>query len=180
MGKVDPNYVGVGTYGYQKVKVAWRPKCAPANYLTIGKYCSIASGVQIWLGGDHKVDWISTYPFGPKHGGPKIRGWPHSKGPVRIGNDVWIGNGATIMHGVTIGDGSVIGAKAVVARDVDPYTVVVGNPAKEVRKRFSDEDIEFLLDLKWWDWEGEVLTNAMPILCSADLTELREYARGLK
>jgi acetyltransferase-like isoleucine patch superfamily enzyme len=164
--------VGPGTYGNPVVR-NWKDK--PTATLKVGAYCSFAKEVQIFLGGNHRIDWISTYPFNSVlH--KKSKGHPQSKGDVIIGNDVWIGWGATIMSGVTIGDGAVIGAEAVVAKDVAPYTVVVGNPACEVKKRFDDETIEYLLELKWWDWEEDKIMGADEILMSADFAKLKEYA----
>lgn len=145
--------------------------------LTVGKFCSIASYVNIFLGGGHRTDWVTTYPFNvfvdefPSANG--IIGHPISKGNVVIGNDVWIGQGATILSGVTIGDGAVIGAFSVVAKDVDPYTIVAGNPARLIRRRFDVADIEFLLSIKWWDWPKEKIEEHVRLLCSGNIVELR-------
>jgi len=138
--------------------------------LQIGKFCSIAGNVNIFLGGNHRIDWITTYPFSalssffPMAKG--IVGHPATKGDIVIRNDVWIGYGATIMSGVTIGDGAVVGTMAVVSKDVKPYEIVVGNPAHPVKKRFSDEIIAKLLMLKWWDLPMEKIKKIMPLLCS--------------
>jgi acetyltransferase-like isoleucine patch superfamily enzyme len=151
----------------------WKER--PIVKLKVGAYCSFAKEVKIFLGGNHNVDWISTYPFcsmlhtkNTKH--------PSSKGDIIIGNDVWIGWGSTILSGVTIGDGAVVGAEAVVAKDIAPYSIVVGNPAREVKKRFDDETIEYLLELKWWDWEEDKVNGAAEILMSGDFAKLKEYA----
>ncbi|MBW2647922.1 MAG: CatB-related O-acetyltransferase, partial [Deltaproteobacteria bacterium] len=127
--------------------------------------------------GEHNTNWISSYPFcsfsdelreeTPEH--------PKTKGDVIIGNDVWLGSYATIMSGVTVGDGAVIGARAVVAKDVEPYSIVVGNPAREVRKRFGPEEIEYLLELKWWDWDADAIERVAPILMSEDFDALRKF-----
>lgn len=144
-----------------------------AAQLKIGKFCSIANGVKIFLGGNHRVDWVTTYPFsGPKLskiwlGKRRIEGQPATKGDVIIGNDVWIGYDATILSGVKIGDGAVIGANAVVAKDVRPYAIVVGNPAKEVRRRFDEEIIQKLLEIRWWDWPVEKIKKNIPLLCNS-------------
>ena len=132
--------------------------------LKMGKYCSIASGVHIFLGGDHRMDWITTYPF-PQWG---VAPADHrrTKGDVVIGNDVWIGMGATILSGVTVGDGAVIAACAVVTKDVPPYAIVAGNPARVKKYRFSEENIQKLLKIKWWDWPEETVREKLKILCS--------------
>jgi virginiamycin A acetyltransferase len=151
----NPTYklysIGKFSYGNPKI-IAWDKK----NVLKIGNFCSIADGVIIVLGGEHRIDWVTTYPFNKNlkdccH----FTGHPATKGDIIIGNDVWIGLNATILSGVTIGDGAVIGANSLVARDVEPYTIVAGNPARSIRKRFSQQTIDKLLRIKWWDWEIE-------------------------
>jgi len=130
--------------------------------LIIGKFCQIASGVTfIMNGANHLQDSVSTFPFA-------IFGedWKHAmagksyptKGNTEIGNDVWIGFDATIMPGVKIGDGAIIGSKSVVTKDVEPYCIVGGNPAKPIRKRFSEEKIAELLKIQWWDWPVDEIT----------------------
>jgi len=148
----------------------------------IGSYCSIADGVNIFAGGNHRSDWVSTFPFRIMFNLPgALRdGIPESRWPVTIGNDVWVGRGATIMSGVTIGDGAVVGARAVVAKDVRPYAIVVGNPAREIRRRFSDEIIERLLKVRWWDWPEEKIIAAVPLLCSLDVENLLREAEKIK
>ena len=139
--------------------------------LMVGKFCSIAPGVTfIMNGANHKMDGFSTYPFnifghGWEKFTPAIEELPF-KGDTMIGNDVWIGMDATIMPGVTIGDGAIIAAKSVVVKDVQPYTIVGGNPAKEMKKRFSDDIIAELLDTKWWDWDLEHALTRAAFLCS--------------
>ncbi len=130
--------------------------------LTIGKFCMIASDVTfIMNGANHLTDAISTYPFAIfGEGWEKAmegREYPR-KGDILVGNDVWIGYNATIMAGVTIGDGAIIATNATVVKDVAPYSIVGGNPAKEIRRRFSDEMIAKLLELRWWNWEVERIT----------------------
>ncbi|MDG4716548.1 CatB-related O-acetyltransferase [Winogradskyella marincola] len=138
--------------------------------LIIGKFCMIASGTTfIMNGGNHLTEATSAYPFAIFGGA-----WQHAmdgksyptKGNTVIGNDVWIGHNATIMPGVTIGDGSIIAAKAVVTKDVEPYTIVGGNPAKLIKKRFSDDTISKLLELKWWDWDIDKITRNVDKLTS--------------
>lgn len=130
--------------------------------LIIGKFCQIASGVTfIMNGANHLQDGISTFPFAifGEDWKDAMAGKTYpTKGDTIIGNDVWIGYDATIMPGVKIGDGAIIGGKSVVTKDVEPYSVVGGNPAKFIRKRFSDSKIAELLDLKWWNWTVEEIT----------------------
>lgn len=144
--------------------------------LIIGKFCAIASGAKfIMNGGNHRLDDFASYPFSIfGHGWEKAmpNSWPY-KGDTIIGNDVWIGYEAVILPGVKIGDGAVIGAKAVVAKDVAPYTIVGGNPAQQIRKRFDDDVIETLLAIKWWDWDIKKITENLPILCSGDFQALK-------
>jgi acetyltransferase-like isoleucine patch superfamily enzyme len=163
--------IGDYTYGNPEI-LEWND----GKKLCIGKYCSIAEGVKIFLGGNHRVDWLTTYPFNIINdnfqNAKDIKGHPASKGDVIIGNDVWIGYGAVILSGVTIGDGSVIGAFTVVSKNVDPYSIVVGNPMKEVKKRFSADVIDKLLALKWWDWEINKINDNVKILCSNDISKI--------
>jgi virginiamycin A acetyltransferase len=131
--------------------------------LIIGKFCMIASGVSfIMNGANHLTTAISSYPFAIFGNGwedaMKEKTYPN-KGNTIIGNDVWIGHKATIMAGVTIGDGAIIAAHSIVTKDVPPYSIVGGNPAKEIKKRFSDEQIEQLLKVQWWNWDIEKITK---------------------
>ena len=163
--------IGRHTY-YGKVNVyQWLPE----SMLTIGSFCSIAQDISIFLDGEHRTDWVTTYPFSalkekwPTASG--IDGHPKSKGPVTIGNDVWIGDGATILSGVTIGDGAVIGSRALVAKNVEPYSIVGGNPAKEIKKRFDQEIIEQLLKIKWWEWDDQKISENVSFLCSENIQD---------
>lgn len=151
-----------------------------ADRLIIGSFVSIGSGAAFIMAGNqgHRHDWISTFPFFwmpevPEFGGA-LNGYLPA-GDTVIGNDVWIGSEAIVMPGVTISDGAVIGTRAVVTRDVAPYTIVGGNPAAVIRTRFSDENIAQLLEMRWWDWADDLLQGAMPMLCSADIAGLYEY-----
>lgn len=144
--------------------------------LTVGRFCSIADGVTVLLGGNHRTDWATTYPFSdfPSRW-PEARGLPSTlctRGDVVIGSDVWIGTGATILSGVTIGHGAVIGARAMVTRDVPAYAIVGGNPARVVRRRFSDTQIAALLDLAWWDLPREAIAPLIPLLQSERIDDL--------
>jgi acetyltransferase-like isoleucine patch superfamily enzyme len=143
--------------------------------LYVGKFCSIAGNVKIYLGMNHRTDWITTYPFG--HIYTNIfntfngAGHPSSKGDVIIGNDVWIGNDVTIMSGIKIGNGAVIAANSHVVRDVEPYTVIGGNPAKQIKYRFTKEQIEKLMEIKWWDWDDDKINRYAPLLCSNNIDD---------
>jgi len=145
--------------------------------LIIGKFCAIAKGVKfIMNGANHKLSGISTYPFSIFRQGwekvlPKQGELPY-KGDTVIGNDVWIGFEALIMQGVHIGDGAVIGSRSVVTKDVPAYTIVGGNPAREIRKRFKDADIQRLQRIKWWDWPAEKITANLELIVSSDICAL--------
>ncbi len=143
--------------------------------LIIGKFCQIAMGARFIMNvANHSLDGVSTYPF-------KVFGksWANTplnafcKGDTEIGNDVWIGNSATFMPGVKIGDGAVIGAHALVTKNVEPYSIVGGNPAKLIRKRYDDKTIEFLLQLAWWDWPIEKITKNLTAIATGDLEALK-------
>jgi len=145
--------------------------------LIIGKFCQIAAGVTfIMNGANHQMNAASTFPF------YILEGWdqetpPLSEMPVKgdtvIGNDVWIGQNATILPGVHIGDGAIIGLNSVVGRDVPPYTIAAGNPAREIRKRFDDELISMMLAFKWWDKSIEEINSLIPILSCSDLEKVK-------
>lgn len=142
----------------------------------IGRFCSIAEGVNIFLGMEHRPDWNTTFPFNiffPEY--RYIKGHPHSKGDVIIGNDVWLGMDAKILSGVTIGDGAVIAANAVVTKDVEPYTIVGGNPAKKIKGRFPKDVVSKFMEMKWWDWPYEKIEKAIPLLQSDKFEALYEY-----
>ena len=146
--------------------------------LIIGKFCQIASGVEfIMNGANHQMNAVTTFPF------YTLEGWDQDfpsqkdlplKGDTVIGNDVWIGQNATILPGVHIGNGAIIGANSVVGSDVDSYTVVVGNPAKVIRKRFNKELIDILEKIKWWDKTTKEINSLIPILTSSDLEMVKE------
>lgn len=168
--------VSVGAHTYGAPRVRWWGESAN---LEIGRYCSIAEGVEIFLGGNHRVDWITTYPFMLFKGWPEAKGvpgHPRSRGDVVIGHDVWLGAGCVILSGVTIGHGAVIGCRAVVARDVAPYQIVAGNPATSVRQRFTDVQIGRLLAAAWWDWTEDRIRKAMPDLLSGDIERFLSHS----
>jgi len=139
--------------------------------IVIGAFVSIADDVTMFVGGNHPVDWVSTFPLRAAFHLPGALddGCPASKGDVVVGHDVWIGAGATILSGVHVGNGAVIGAEAVVAKDVRPYAIVVGNPAQEVRRRFGDDEIECLERIAWWDWPLEQILANVSLLSNPDV-----------
>ena len=146
--------------------------------LLIGKFCQIASGVEFVMNGaNHQMNAVSTFPFYTLEGwdmkAPAAEDLP-LKGDTVIGNDVWIGQNAIILPGVHIGDGSVIGANCVVGCDIEPYTVVVGNPARVLRKRFDEELTGMLLKFKWWDKSIEEINALIPILTCSDLEKVKQ------
>ncbi|HEY4202824.1 MAG TPA: type B chloramphenicol O-acetyltransferase [Devosiaceae bacterium] len=148
-----------------------------ADRLIIGSFCSIGSGTAFIMAGNqgHRHEWVSSFPF---HYMPEVPAFVGAAdgylpaGDTVIGNDVWIGTEAVIMPGITIGHGALIGTRALVTRDVEPYTIVGGNPAKPIRKRFSDEHIALLLEMAWWDWSDAALKAAMPLLTAGDISAL--------
>ncbi len=137
----------VGEYTYGKPKIYADP-----HTFSIGKFCSIASDVKIYTGAEHRTEWLTTYNFEKFKITKNII---KSKGNVNIGHDVWIGDGALILSGVNIGHGAVIAARAVVVKNVQPYEIVGGNPAKHIKFRFNNEQREKLLKIQWWDWDIE-------------------------
>ncbi len=159
--------VGRRTYGAPLLQLAE----GDDQTLSIGAFTSISFDVAVMLGGNHRTDWVTTFPLRQVFDQPgALRdGHPSSKGPVTIGNDVWIGRGARILSGVSIGDGAVIGAHSVVARSVRPYAVVVGNPGTETRRRFPDHVVESLQRIAWWEWPDDVIVERVGHLCQPDL-----------
>ncbi len=167
--------VGKYTYGADKLEVL---KWDDETDLIIGKFCSIAGG-RVILGGSHRSDWVTTYPFGtineetfPYHG----KGATIGKGNVVIKNDVWIGMHVTILSGVTIGNGAVVATESIVTKDVDDYSFVAGNPAVHKRYRFTEEQRKRLLKLAWWDWDEEKINKFIPLLCSGDVDKFLDLA----
>ncbi|MBR6062226.1 MAG: CatB-related O-acetyltransferase [Spirochaetales bacterium] len=146
--------------------------------LIIGKFCQIAAGVEFVMNGaNHQMNAVTTYPFYTLQGWnmqPPAKSDLSLKGDTVIGNDVWIGQNATILPGVHIGDGAIIGANAVVGSNIEPYTIVVGNPARPLRKRFDDKLISLLECFKWWDKPIEEINELIPILTSGDLERVKK------
>jgi Acetyltransferase (isoleucine patch superfamily) len=147
--------------------------------LRIGKFCSIASNVEIFLGGEHFIDRVSTYPFGDlylKHKSYKVNST--TKGPVTIGNDVWIGRGAKILSGVSIGDGAVIAAGSLIVKNIPSYAVAGGNPARIIKYRFDEETRSKLLEIEWWKWPQREIDSVMHLLVNNDATAFIKYAEN--
>lgn len=164
--------LSVGRHSYGRPTVYVYP--GDVGSVVIGSFVSIAQGVEIFFGGNHRVDWVSTFPFRfvldlP---GALEDGLPASKGRVVIGSDVWIGKGAKILSGVEIGDGAVVGAFSVVTKNVRPYAIVVGSPAREVKRRFDDNVVAALQEAAWWNWPMADILKAVPLLCSPDVDAL--------
>lgn len=151
-----------------------------ADKLIIGSFCSIGSGAAFIMAGNqgHRHEWISTFPFFFMSEVAAFEGAANGylpAGDTVIGNDVWIGSEAIIMPGVKVGDGAVIGTRALVTKDVEPYAIVGGNPAKVIRKRFAEREIALLLEMRWWDWPEDRLKDAMPIMTSERIDDLHRY-----
>ena len=152
------------TYGADSIKVQ---QWGEGAKLYVGKFCSIASKVEVMLGGNHRTEWASTFPFG--HVAKDVftqyngEGHPATKGDVNIG-----------------GDGACIGTKSVITKDVPPYTIAAGNPAKHIKKRFSDDIITKLLEAKWWDLDDHIINHISPLLCSGDFEQLFEIINKIK
>ncbi len=164
----NPRYAGweIGDYTYGSPDGSPHLVSGGENVkIRIGKFCSIAHDVTFILG-NHRVDWVSTYPFPVFFSEAQhITGHPLSNGDINVGNDVWIGKFVTILSGVKIGNGAVIAVNSVVTKDVPPYAIVAGNPAKIIRMRFDDETIKHLQTIQWWNWDIQrILANIDLIL----------------
>lgn len=147
--------------------------------LIIGRYCSIGSGAVFMMAGNqgHRNNWISTFPFfyiDNENFADAEDGFQRA-GDTVVGNDVWIGSEAMIMSGVKIGDGAIIASRAVVTKDASPYEVVGSNPAKHIKFRFSESEIDMLLEMKWWDWSESLIKGGMKHLCSGHVVNLYQY-----
>jgi chloramphenicol O-acetyltransferase type B len=181
VGAVGASSVSIGrfTYGYEKMSIK---QWGEGASLKIGSFCSLADNLTILLGGNHRVDWATTFPFGhifkDDLGGEEIYGHPVTNGDVVIGNDVWVGRNTTIMSGVNVGDGAVIAANSTVVKNIGVYEIWGGNPARFIRSRFDDEIIQKLLSLKWWDWEIASIRKVAPLLSQNPSIEiLREISK---
>ena len=185
----QPNLiVGTGTYNFAgetglKLFVDEESSCSD-NVLRLGKYVSLAENIRVHLCSDHRIDWVSSYPFltaraGIGHLRSEIAHRPtqlRSKGDVIVGNDVWICDGVTILSGVTIHDGAVVGAGAVVTKDVPAYSVVVGNPARVVKMRFDEPTIAALMAVRWWDWSKRAIEEHLHLLTAGDMDAFLDAA----
>lgn len=176
--KIGNSHITVGRFTYGADEINIRQWNEGAN-LKIGSFCSIGQSVTIFLGGNHRVDWVSTFPFGhvfvDELGGSNIKGHPATKGDVTIGNDVWIGEGTTMMSGITIGDGVVIAANSTITKNVAPYSIVGGNPGKFLKYRFDADVIGLLLKLRWWDLPLDSIKACIELLSAPpDLKVLSE------
>ncbi|MFM9922045.1 CatB-related O-acetyltransferase [Variovorax sp. H27-G14] len=166
--------VGRFTYGAENLILR---QWGEAATLTIGSFCSLASEITVFLGGNHRTDWITTFPFGhiftAEFDGLGIPGHPATRGNVSIGHDVWIGHGCTIMSGVIIGDGAVVAANSHVVKNVASYEIVGGNPARHIQFRFDPNVRDILSKLRWWDWSAETIKSRTWQLCEVpDLDRL--------
>lgn len=166
--------VGRNTYGHDNIKVyRWDGPFNARCKVILGSFCSIGGNIEIITNGNHKYNRVSTYPFAE-------RGWTpmnqesisaYGNGDVTIGNDVWIGMNSRINSGITIGDGSIIAADSLITRNVEPYSIVGGNPAKLIKYRFTPETRNKLLLIKWWEWKDERIREALPLLLKDDQCE---------
>jgi len=156
--------IGKHTYGSENISVAWQQD----QEIIIGAFCSLAGNLNIQLGGNHNSSWVTTYPFGHVPNGiwaiNSVVGHPKPSRKVEIGNDVWIANNVTLMGGVCIGDGAIIAMNSHVARNIPPYEVWGGNPAKKIKDRFPDEVKLKLLELKWWNLPDNLIEILIPLL----------------
>jgi len=165
--------VALGEHSYGIIKKVW------GGNISVGKYCSIAGNVSAVVLADHRTDWVSTYPFKKK--------WALNYGErplttqdpdIIVENDVWIGMNAVLLEHTHICNGAVIGSHSVVAGEIPPYSIAVGNPARVVRKRFTDEQIEDLLKIAWWNWPDEKVLEYVPLLCNTDIDRFIKKAKG--
>lgn len=169
-----PQYeYGYGSYGTPLIEHANKDA-----KLKIGSFCSIAGGVKILLGGNHNIKAVTTFPF--YEWLPNLDRHKETKGDVIIGSDVWLASDCLILSGVTIGHGAVVAARSVVTKDIPPYAVVGGNPAKIIRYRFPEEIIQALLNDPWWEMPKDEIINVAPLLCSTDMEPLLDYMRNRK
>jgi acetyltransferase-like isoleucine patch superfamily enzyme len=175
----DRHGYAIGDWSYGRPKVRFPESGAK---LSIGRYCSIADRVEILLGGDHNLAAPTSYPFGampdlwPEAAGSD--GFHLTKGDVTIGNDVWLASQCMILSGVAIGDGAAVAARSVVTKDVPPYAIVGGNPAKVIRMRFDDATVARLLATRWWDLPRERIVALIPLLQSGDVARFLEAVEG--
>lgn len=183
---VDHPRIEIGDYSYYDDPDGpehFLAKCVQYHFdfigdkLIIGRFCAIATGVQfIMNGANHPMDGFSTYPFAAMGGGWELGAeWPdNSRGDTFVGNDVWIGREAMILPGINIGDGAIIGSRAVVTRDVPPFAIVAGNPARIVKQRFEQPIVDRLRQIAWWNWDAEKITRNLDAIRGFDLDALEQ------
>lgn len=170
---IKKGYLQIGDYTYQWQGLLIDIYEGSEAHVVIGKYCSISKNVRIITGGIHPTNWVSTYPLRKQFSfpGKHTDGIPYTKGDIVIGNDVWIGTGATILSGVKIGDGAVIATCAVVTKDIPDYAIAGGVPARVIKYRFSNEQINRLKKIQWWNWEKERIMKNIELLSSSNIKE---------
>ena len=177
--RADLEHYDIGRYSWGHLTVSSR---GPGTMLTVGQFCSFAFGTHVVLGGEHRADFVSTYrfaaypPFNETHR-HLAENTSVTKGAVVIGNDVWLGHQTLVLSGVTIGDGAIIGAGSVVRHDIPPYAIVAGNPARVAGFRFAPEQIEALLEVKWWNWPVETIARHLDSMLSDDIDGFITAAR---
>ena len=166
---MDAGILTMGDYSYYAPTV--HVFAGDSAVVRIGKFSSIAAGTHFFVGGIHRTDWVTTFGLRAvfELPGAYEDGTPTSHGDIEVGNDCWIALEAVVLSGVTIGSGAVVGTRAVVTKDVRPYAIVAGNPAREVGRRFPDDQVEALLRIAWWDWPIEKILAHVPELSSPDL-----------
>lgn len=159
----------MGRNSYHRPRVEWH--VGDTGRVRVGAFCSIHHTVRVFTGGEHRPGWVTTFALRERLQLPGAfeSGLPYSRGDVVIGNDVYIGFEAMVMSGVTIGDGAVIGARTVVTRDVPPYAIVAGSPARLVRYRFEEPEREALLRIRWWCWTDEKVADNVALMSSDDI-----------
>jgi acetyltransferase-like isoleucine patch superfamily enzyme len=163
---------GKHTYGLENISVSWQGD----QEIIIGAFCSLAGNLTIQIGGNHNSNWATTYPFGHVSNGnwdiPPVEGHPKPSREVEIGNDVWIANNVTLMGGVSIGDGAIIAMNSHVTRNIPPYEVWGGNPAKKIKDRFPEEIKSKLLESKWWNLPDNFIESLIPLLVQEPTLDL--------
>ncbi len=176
----------IGAFTYGNIHVAGLPAALAASHVfTIGRFCSIAGGVRLFLCHDHNPAFVTTYPFNVafSRNWPEARahgGHPRSRGSIHVGNDVWLASEASIMSGVTIGDGAIVGHRSVVTKDIGPYEIWAGMPARKIRDRFDPRTRAALLRIKWWELSAEEIRPLTALLMSEDPGPLIEAVRGVR